>query len=314
MKKALLINVSDIGDIVSSSIVLDSLIEQSYEVSFLMPKFVHALWDTHPSVKLITEKNIPDETFDLVVDLTSDKGSRKIVRQIKARQKIGRIKDTWQRMRHWVTYTKMVPKKMDGHIVGDYYPILQALGDHSKRNPTLIGTKVWPASFHFTPETKVVAFHFGAHNPKRVIPEALLSHAIESLTELGYKIVLIRTEEEIAAEIIRKNNNIPLYHKLSLSEVKSVLLSSELFVGADSGILHIASALGVNSIGVYGPNVPRRSGPKNPQVSFFEQDLECRPCNQNLECPIAVKCMMTLDKNTFVHLIKEKLQSCRAAF
>jgi ADP-heptose:LPS heptosyltransferase len=308
MKKALLINVSDIGDIVSSSIVLDSLIEQSYEVSFLMPKFVHALWDIHPSVKLITEKTIPDETFDLVVDLTSDKGSRKIVRTIKAREKIGRVKDTWQRLRHWVTYTKMVRKKWDGHIVGDYYPILSALEDNRKRNPTLTGTKQWPISFNFTSETKVVAIHFGAHNPKRVIPENLLSHAIESLTQLGYKIVLIGTEEEIAADIIRKNHQIPLYRKLSLSEVKSVLLCSELFIGADSGILHIASALGVNSIGVYGPNVPRRSGPKNPQVSFFEQDLECRPCNQNVECPIAVKCMMTLDKNTFINLINQKLK------
>lgn len=307
MKKALLVNISDIGDIVSSSIILDALVDQSYEVSFVMPKYAHVLWNTHPSIRLFTKEDMPKEKFDLVVDLTSDKNSRKIVRSIDATVKIGRIKDTWQRLRHWVTYSKMVPKKMDGHIVGDYYPILEALNDSHKRNPTLMGERSWPAQYGFTPDEKVVSIHFGAHNPKRVIPETLLTHAIQNLHAAGYKIVLIGTEEDIAANIIEKNQNIPIYKKLSLAEVKSVLLSSKLFIGADSGILHIAAALGVPSIGVYGPNVPRRSGPRNPKVSFFEQDLECRPCNQNVECPIAVKCMMTLDKNKFLDLIKSKL-------
>lgn len=308
MKKALLINVSDIGDIVSSSVILESLRQQSYEVTFLMPKFVHSLWDTDKEIKLIGPDEASKNSYDLVVDLTSDKNSRKLVRSIKAKAKIGRIKSTWQRMRHWVTYTTMVPKKMDGHIVGDYYPILEALHDSEKRNPRLIGNKVWPAKYGFTEDTKVVAIHFGAHNPKRVIPEFLVTYAIKNLHQMGYKIVLIGTEEEIAAEIIQKNDNIPVYQKLSLAEVKQVLLCSKLFIGADSGILHIAAALGVPSIGVYGPNVPRRSGPRTPDVSFFEQDLECRPCNQNVECPIGVKCMVTLDEKKFLELILKKLQ------
>ncbi len=307
MKKALLINISDIGDIVSSSVILDALRAQGFSVTFLMPKFVHSLWDTDKEVKLIGPDEAKNDQYDLVVDLTSDKTSRKLVRSVKARTKIGRIKSTWQKMRHWMTYTKMVDKKMDGHIVGDYYPILHALKDQNKRIPQLIGNKQWPAKFGFDESTKVVSIHFGAHNPKRVIPESLVTYAVQNLHARGYKVVLIGTEVEIAEEIIQKNNNIPIYHKLTLAEVKEVLLSSKLFIGADSGILHIAAALGVTSIGVYGPNVPRRSGPRTSAVSFFEQDLDCRPCNQNIECPIGVKCMLTLDQNKFLELILKKL-------
>jgi heptosyltransferase-2 len=201
----------------------------------------------------------------------------------------------------------MVPKKFNGHIVGDYYPILRALHDSENRIPHLDGKKTWPVQFGFAPDEKVVSIHFGAHNPKRVIPENLLSHLIQNLHQHGYKIVLIGTEEEIAKDLIEKNQGVPIYKKLSLSEVKSVLLLSKLFVGADSGILHICAALDVPAIGVYGPNVPRRSGPLSQKVTIFEQNLDCRPCNQNVECPIGVKCMVNLDKNEFLKLALSKL-------
>jgi ADP-heptose:LPS heptosyltransferase len=307
MNKALLVNISDIGDIVSSSIILESL-RKNYKVSFMMPKFVHGLWENDTAIKLHGLDEIPQDHFDLVIDLTSDKASRKIVRSIKADRKIGRIKNTWQRMRHWWTYSDMVSKKFDGHIVGDYTPVLSILKDQSPRVPSLSGVKKWPEKFSFSEDEKVVSIHFGAHNPKRVIPEALISHVIKNLNEQGYKIVLIGSEEHIAKEIIKKNADIPTYKPLTLSEVKNVLLCSKLFIGADSGILHISAALGVSSIGVYGPNVPRRSGPRSEKVTFFEQKLDCRPCNQNIECPIDVKCMKTLDKNVFWDLILDKLR------
>lgn len=304
MKKAVLVNISDIGDIVSSSIILDALNTQGYDVSFVMPKFVHPLFQDQKVNLLAPDQNIK-ESFDLLIDLTSDKKSRKLVRTLKSRQKIGRIKDFWQKVRHWVTYTAMVPKKYDGHIVRDYYPILRKMGDDTNRLPHLDAETRFPSILQLSDSDKVVAIHFGAHNPKRVIPEYLITKVITELNDRGFKIVLLGTEDDIAQEIIKKNNNIPIYKKLSLLEVKQVLKTSKLFIGADSGILHIASALNVPSVGVYGPNVPRRSGPLSPSVTIIEQDLDCRPCNQNIECPYNVKCMMTLDSQMFLdHVLK----------
>ena len=152
-----------------------------------------------------------------------------------------------------------------------------------------------------------MGIHFGAHNAKRVIPIHLLKSAISFLHEQGFVIHLLGTENEMAQEILRETNNIPRYGKRSLGEVKDLLASLSLFIGADSGLLHIAAALETPAIGIYGPNVVRRSGPKNKSVSFFEKDLPCRPCNQNVECPINVECMRTLQGDDLVSEIKKRL-------
>ncbi len=49
-------------------------------------------------------------------------------------------------------------------------------------------------------------------------------------------------------------------------EFKNLLLASDLFIGVDSGPLHIASALGINSIGIFGPTAPEAILDKNSNV------------------------------------------------
>lgn len=305
---ALLINVSDIGDIVSSMVVLDCLIEKGYEVFFHTPNFCKGLFEADKRVAFISLDDAKKKKFDITIDLSSHKQSRKIVRQIRSKMKVGRVKDTWQKMRHWITYTHMVSKKFTGHIIEDYYPILVLLNDSNRRIPFLQSVSSGlKQRLGYKTEDKIVSIHFGAHNPKRVIPENLISGAIKHLDEHGYKIFLLGTETEIAEDILKKNNNIPQYKKLNLAEVKEILTDSSLFIGADSGILHMASALKTNSIGIYGPNTPKRSGPRGEKVTIFDQPLDCRPCNQNIACPIDVKCMKTLSLTDFLKLIDNKL-------
>ena len=59
MKNALLINVSEIGDIVSSTIVVDSLIQNGFDVDFLIPEFVHTLFQHEETITLWSPENIP---------------------------------------------------------------------------------------------------------------------------------------------------------------------------------------------------------------------------------------------------------------
>lgn len=298
---ALIVHISDIGDIICGSVVLDSLVEQGFEVSLLVPKALPPLFHNDSRLKNIyTIDQIPSQKFDWIFDLTSDSKSRKLMRKLNGRKKVGRVKDLWQKLRHWVTYHKMVPKMLNHHIVDDYYPVIRLMGDESSRIPQL-KTK--------TPRLeKTVGIHFGAHNAKRVIPIHLLKSAISFLHEQGFIIHLLGTENEMAQEILRETNNIPRYEKRSLGEVKDLLASLSLFIGADSGLLHIAAALETPAIGIYGPNVTRRSGPKNASVSFFEKDLPCRPCNQNVECPINVECMRTLQGDDLVSEIRRRLK------
>jgi len=49
--------------------------------------------------------------------------------------------------------------------------------------------------------------------------------------------------------------------KTSLRELASILQRSRLVIGADTGPLHLADALGTPVIGLYGPTNPKRNGP-----------------------------------------------------
>jgi ADP-heptose:LPS heptosyltransferase len=297
---ALIVHISDIGDIICGSVVLDSLVDQDFEVSMLVPKALPPLFKNDPRIKNIySVEQVPTQKFDWIFDLTSDSKSRKLMRKLQGSKKVGRVKDLWQKLRHWVTYHKMVPKMLNHHIVDDYYPVIRLMGDEFSRIPQL--------KTQISRIEKTVGIHFGAHNAKRVIPIHLLKSAISFLHEQGFVIHLLGTENEMAQEILRETNNIPRYEKRSLGEVKDLLASLSLFIGADSGLLHIAAALETPAIGIYGPNVVRRSGPKNKSVSFFEKDLPCRPCNQNVECPINVECMRTLQGDDLVSEIKKRL-------
>ena len=54
--------------------------------------------------------------------------------------------------------------------------------------------------------------------------------------------------------------------KLNLSEVLACLKECKLFIGNDSGLMHIAASSGIPTIGLFGPSLESRYGPKGPNA------------------------------------------------
>jgi len=71
----------------------------------------------------------------------------------------------------------------------------------------------------------------------------------------------------------------------------AILERCSLFVGSDSGPMHIAAALGVPTIGIFGPGLPRNTAPlgRPGTVVTVGRDYPCAPCRQAFftECPPA---------------------------
>jgi ADP-heptose:LPS heptosyltransferase len=65
---------------------------------------------------------------------------------------------------------------------------------------------------------------------------------------------------------------------LSLSETVAVLERCFLFLGNDSAPLHMAGALGVPTVGIYGPTNPENFRPRGRNVSVVRSTLPCSPC------------------------------------
>jgi ADP-heptose:LPS heptosyltransferase len=64
----------------------------------------------------------------------------------------------------------------------------------------------------------------------------------------------------------------------SILDLAALLRRSELFVGADSGPLHLAAALGTPVVGLYGPKDPRTYGPYWANASVVRKGVACSPC------------------------------------
>lgn len=64
----------------------------------------------------------------------------------------------------------------------------------------------------------------------------------------------------------------------SVLDLAALLRRATLFVGADSGPLHLAAALGTRVVGLYGPKDPRTYGPFWDNASVVRKGVACSPC------------------------------------
>jgi lipopolysaccharide heptosyltransferase II len=83
--------------------------------------------------------------------------------------------------------------------------------------------------------------------------------------------------------------------EFSLSELRALLDRASLFIGGDSGPLHIAATSAVPIVALYGPTLPARSGPwraPHHATEAVEVDgLPCRPCDQRVCAPGDFRCL-----------------------
>ncbi len=77
-----------------------------------------------------------------------------------------------------------------------------------------------------------------------------------------------------------------LVGKCSLRETIVLLKRSVLFVGNDSGIMHLAAAAGTPLVALFGPQSPVKFGPWSKKASVMYKGLPCSPCRQKFfqEC------------------------------
>jgi ADP-heptose:LPS heptosyltransferase len=67
---------------------------------------------------------------------------------------------------------------------------------------------------------------------------------------------------------------------LSLIQLASVMEGCRLFVGNDSGISHLAAALGIPTLAIFGPTDPKVWSPRGRNVMVIQKEIHCSPCPQ----------------------------------
>jgi len=98
--------------------------------------------------------------------------------------------------------------------------------------------------------------------------------------------------ESIASEMAKKP--ILLAGKTSLRLLAGIISHSNLFVTNDSGPMHMANALYIPIVALFGPTDPRVTSPFQEPASVIKKDVPCWPCSYR-QCPFDHRCMMQIE-------------------
>ena len=101
---------------------------------------------------------------------------------------------------------------------------------------------------------------------------------------------------------------VSLAGKTSLKELAAVIRRAKFLVTADSGPMHIAAALNVPVLAVFGPTSPARTGPYGKMHTIIRSDLPCSPCYRRKPCE-DWKCMSGITAESVLNVIMTKMFS-----
>lgn len=97
--------------------------------------------------------------------------------------------------------------------------------------------------------------------------------------------------ESIASALPVRPKN--LAGKTSLRRLLGIISQSSLFVTNDSGPMHMANALRIPVVAVFGPTDPKITGPFHQPSAVLKKDVPCWPCTYR-SCPYDHRCMMNI--------------------
>jgi heptosyltransferase-2 len=95
----------------------------------------------------------------------------------------------------------------------------------------------------------------------------------------------------ISAEMSRPP--VDLTGKTAIADLPALLSQCHLFIGNDSGAMHVAAAVGLPIVGVFGPTDPEGTSPVTPRCSIVQQKPYCSPCFLR-RCPTDHRCMTAI--------------------
>ncbi|WP_461834276.1 glycosyltransferase family 9 protein [Desulfothermus sp.] len=210
-------------------------------------------------------------------------------------------------------FTYQIPYKQDEYEVFSFLNLIRPLTDIPK-------TEVIKSPFinlkgqfflNLNPNYPWVAVFPGASIKERRWDKEKFRAVIRWLDKKGIKVIVIggKQEESIGKYLVSSClGHVNLAGKLSLKETAQVLLKVQLLLTADSGIMHLAVAVGTPVVALFGPGIEQKWAPRDGKSIVINKHLPCSPCTQfgyTPPCPYNTRCM----KEITVDEVKEAINA-----
>ena len=113
-----------------------------------------------------------------------------------------------------------------------------------------------------------VAVHPGSGSARKNAPAALFAALCRELSPTARWLLIEGPADEVAAAGVASVPGAVRTGALSLHALAAMLSRASLYVGNDSAVTHLAAALGVPTVALFGPTDPRTWAPVGPRVAF----------------------------------------------
>ena len=307
-KRILVVKLDHLGDVILATPAFSNL-RQAYpnaELHALTGRWSRVVLERHPDVRSIFDYNSP--AFSRTGQSTTLKQAFQLYRELH-RQKydlIIELRGDWRTT--WFSLLQLTPHRLSRAALQIENKLGRSRfnGTHETiRNldvlrhagiPTSIQTATfsvttadgkWASDFLATykidKQCPLIAIHPGSPIPlKRWLPERYAELADWLIARKGTQVLFVGVKDElpIITEIqqLMQRASINIVGKTTLTQLASILHSCNVFIGNDSGPMHLAAAVGTPTIGLYGPGDPTRFAPIGVACQTIRRKLDCPPC------------------------------------
>jgi ADP-heptose:LPS heptosyltransferase len=196
-----------------------------------------------------------------------------------------RVRDRGFGALHEADYARQIVATLGATVADFTRPTLYSAQDTAKVRHVLEG--------FLEPSIPLVAVHPGSgwYCLARRWPVERFAEVTNKLSEAGARVLLLGGPDEVdlvaRLEGLTKGAVLNLAGKTSLKELAAVLGECDVFVGNDSGVMHVAAAVGTPVVAVFGPSNYRAWGPYPGWETRYGEGIEhvvvrvdcpCGPC------------------------------------
>ncbi len=158
-----------------------------------------------------------------------------------------------------------------------------------------------------------VAFAPGAVGPSKRWPIGHYASLARRLGDEGVHVWIIGgpAEKELAQQLLQAGPHLRDMTGQDLRNAILALAAADIAVSNDSGLLHVAAALGTPSIGIFGPTSPWHWAPLNPLAAIVQrrEPLECQPCHKPACRVRHHRCMREIGPDAVFDIVDQVLRA-----
>ncbi len=132
---------------------------------------------------------------------------------------------------------------------------------------------------------RVLAIHAGSGSPRKMWrPEGFAQVANWAIEKLGMQVLLVSgpADQQATHQVLQgmESRKSLMLENFPLTKLAALFQKCRAFVGNDSGITHISSAVGTPTVAVFGPSDPRIWAPQGKHTAIVKSSFPCSPCTR----------------------------------